>query len=226
MDNETGSFHDDEGIEVRPLEAYQPIQESECRHEVDSMLIRDMPLREIIESINEKFKTGYTIRDIEEYRRKHYWVGKDTATRLVDVAKNINGAMGVQVALDRLEHHLSFKKTCDELDALDNRIAQLRELAALHPDDPSYDKRIKDYMSQAESTKSRVFRHQYDNVRKAILLTLGKKLCLTAVSIMVPFIPRDKRDEAIRRFQAAIEPLLEEKMEYSAPSNAEDGEVA
>jgi hypothetical protein len=84
----------------------------------------------------------------------------------------------------------------------------MRDLAKKYPFDDTYDKRLIGYLAQAESIRTRVFRYQYEQMRKAVLLNIGKKLCMAAINIFLPYVHSEKRKEAVAKFEDVIKPLL------------------
>lgn len=157
---------------------------------------------------------------IEDYHIHAFKRGDSTVHQIIRMTQNIDsGELPANNSNDKLSTYFSFAKTTEDLDMIYDRIRELRVAARANPEQSSYDRRIKDYLAQAESIRNRVFRHQYENIRRAVLMTVGKKICLAAVSILIPYVNREKKQEALRRFQAAIEPLLDPKIIPSPPSD-------
>ena len=196
------------------------IETSDARPLVDDLMMRGNGDSVIALQVKQKFGLGFSSEAVREYRREHFEAGKSAIHQIIKVTKDIaNNDLPPDNDRDVLAVYFSFKKTTEDLDLVYDRIRKLKTHAEAEPEKPSYDKRIKDYLAQAEAIRTRVFRHQYENIRKALLLTIGKKLCLAAVSILMPYINPDKKDEALRRFQSAIEPLLDAK---AVPDMPED----
>lgn len=125
---------------------------------------------------------------------------------------------------EMLASHFTFNSTKADLDFIYSRINTLKILAEANPEDDQYDKRIQDYMNRAEKIRERVFKFQYEQIRRAILVSVGKKICMAAVSIFLPYVNKDKRAEAVERFESAVTPMLGKRDMPSEPF-AEDAEI-
>jgi hypothetical protein len=188
------------------------IAASEARPYIEELILAAAPSSEISLRVAEKFDVLFSPQVIEQYRQKALKDGNSPMQQIVKVTQDLaNNDLPPLDELSKLSANFSFKKTNDDLELLYDRIRKLRKCADEEPEEASYDRRIKEYLAQAEAIRTRVFRHQYEQIRHAILLTVGKKLCTAAISILMPYIHKDHRQEAMRRFQAAIEPLLDMK---------------
>lgn len=198
----------------------EAIAASPARPFIDELILKNTPSSVISSRVAEKYDVLFDPAGIEKYRQKAISSENSPLQQIVKVTQDLsNNELPALDQLSRLSANFSFQKTNEELDMLSDRIRKLLVLADQNPEDPTYDRRIKEYLSQAESIRTRVFRHQYEQIRHAILLTVGKKLCTAAISILMPYIPRDNKKEAMRRFQAAIEPLLDMKSVPDMPAD-------
>lgn len=196
----------------------EKITSSDARPLIDSMLLERATPVQIVRAVADKHGEVFEVSDIERYRDEVAARGDSPLTQIVKLTQDISNAEPPAMdEFSRLSLNFSFKKTNDDLELLYDRIRKLRVCADREPEDPTYDRRIKEYMAQAEAIRTRVFRHQYEQIRHAILLTTGKKLCTAAISILMPYIHKDYKAEAMRRFQAAIEPLLDMKSMPAMP---------
>jgi hypothetical protein len=192
---------------------------SDVRPTVDSLLLKGTSAEMIARQVKERHDVDITVSSISKYRQEYWKKGNSPIHDIIEVSADLSKDFPAENDRDRLFQHFTFKSTNDDLDLIYDRIRQLRVLANQEPDKSSYDKRIKDYLSQAEAIRTRVFRHDYDRIRKAVLISVGKKLCMAAISILMPYIRDDKRKEALNRFQSAIEPLLDMKAVPDIPSD-------
>ena len=188
----------------------EQIAVSEARPLIDQLLLEQLAYPEIVKKVAEKKEIIFTAEDIERYHKESYKSGDSPLRQVIQVTQDLSN--GEPPALDefsKLSMHFSFKKTNEDLDLIYERIRDLRAGARVNLDDPTYDRRIKEYLSQAEAIRTRVYRHQYEQIRHAVLLTVGKKICMAAISILMPYIHKDYRAEAMRKFQSAVEPMLD-----------------
>jgi hypothetical protein len=194
------------------MDAVERVAASPVRPMIDQMIMEGKGYPLISQVVGMESNENFAPEVIERYHKECFEKGNSTIHEIIRVTQNIDKTnLPANTSDDKLSAYFSFAKTIDDLDLIYDRIRTLIKLAKDNPEDDTYDKRIKNYISQAEAIRTRVFRHQYENIRRAVLLTTGKKLCLAAVSILIPYIHREKKEEAMRRFQAAIEPLLDPK---------------
>jgi hypothetical protein len=189
------------------------------------MLLEQATSEAIAKAAAAKHGTDFDTASIERYRKEAFGKNDSPLQQVVKITKDLTSSEPPPLdEFGKLSFNFSFKKTNDDLELIYDRIRYLRGFAEDNPEDSSYDRRIKEYMSQAEAIRTRVFRQQYEQIRHAILLTVGKKLCMAAISILMPYIHKDFRDEAMRRFQAAVEPLLDLKAVPDIPKDMADSE--
>jgi len=193
---------------------------SEARPLVDQMLLAQSPLNEIIRKVAEQYKLIFEVEDIERYRKESFIQDDSPMRQIARVTQDISNVEPPPTdEFSKLSLNFSFQKTNEDLELLYGRIRKLAPLAEKYPEDPTYDRRIKEYLSQAEAIRTRVYKHQYEQIRQAVLLTIGKKICTAAISILMPYIHKDFRMEAMRRFQASVEPLLDLKSMPEMPAD-------
>ena len=197
----------------------EKIAASPARPLIDGLIMEDTPSSLISTQVAEKHGVLFEPAEIEQYRQKALTDKNGPFQQIVKVTKDLSSAeLPASDELSRLSVNFSFQKTNEELEWLNERIKKLLKLADEEPEEPSYDRRIKEYLAQAEAIRTRVFRHQYEQIRQAIMMTVGKKICVAATSILMPYIHKDHKQEAMRRFQAAIEPLLDLKSPAPMPA--------
>jgi hypothetical protein len=188
----------------------ETILKSEARPLIDQMLLEQAKPALIARAVAEKMGIIFQPDDIARYQSEQFDAGESPLQQIAKVARDIaNGEPPPTDEFAKLSLNFSFKKTNEDLELLYDRIRKLRKRADEEPEDPTYDRRIKEYIAQAEAIRTRVYKHQYEQIRHAILLTVGKKLCTAAISILMPYIHKEYRSEAMRRFQSAVEPLLD-----------------
>ena len=196
---------------------------SEARPFIDQLLLINEPSGSVSRKVAEKYGVLFEPSAIEQYRQELSKSGDNPLQQIVKVTQDIsNNEMPPTDEFSKLSLNFSFQKTNEDLDLIYARVRSLRAHAEANPDDPTFDRRIKDYLSQAEAIRTRVFRHQYEQIRHAILLTVGKKLCTAAISILIPYIHKEHKAEAMRRFQSAVESLLDIKSVPDMPADIAD----
>jgi hypothetical protein len=199
---------------------------SKSRVLVEEMLIASKPMTEIIKVIAETTGEAFDLDDVKAYDRDYLQQGKGLVNEVLNVSRNM-AKTEIPPANDaeQLAAYFSFKNTTTDLDMIYARIRELRNEALKHPDDDSIDARIVKYLDQAEKIRSRVIKNQFDSLRKTILLTIGKKIASSAVAVFLPYIFKsEKRDEARKKFLAAIEPLINSEMTPTPPADIQDVE--
>jgi len=205
----------------------EKIAVSDARSLIDKMLLEKRSCSDICREVADKHKLVFHPDDIESYGKEMFLRGNSTIHQVIKVVRDINAnELPGNSEFEKLSMNFSFQKTNEDLDMLYDRIRQLKKLADANPEDASYDKRIKDHLAQAEAIRTRVFRHQYEHIRKAVLLSQGKKICLAAISVLMPYIPGVHKDEALKKFQSAIEPLLDAKAVPDRPDDIIDLDAA
>ena len=201
------------------------ISASPSRPIIDQGLMEGLPYATIAQRVRESSGEIFEPSGIADYHNQAFKHGDSTVHQIIQMTQNLDsGELPANNSNDKLSAYFSFSKTAEDLDLIYDRIRELRNNARANPSESTYDRRIKDYLAQAESIRNRVFRHQYENIRRAVLMTVGKKICLAAVSILIPYVNREKKQEALRRFQAAIEPLLDPKIIPPPPADIAGGD--
>lgn len=199
------------------------VASSKSRALIEELLIARKPAAEIIKTVAEKTGEAFDIDDINEYNREYLMAGKGLVNEVINVTKDMaKHEIPPSNDAEHLSHFFSFKNTTDDLEMIYARVRELREQAKAHPDDDTFDSRVVKYLDQAEKIRARVIKNQFDNLRKTILLTIGKKIVTAAVAVFLPYIPRDHRDEARKKFLAAIEPLINTEIVPPAPADIQE----
>lgn len=198
---------------------------SKARAFIEEMLIARKPLSDIIKAVAEKSGEAFDVDDINEYNKDYLLQGKGLVNEVINMSKDIAKHECPPTSdAEVLAKYFSFKDTTDNLDMIYARVRELREEAKKHPDDDSYDSRVVKYLDQAEKIRARVIKNQFDNLRKTILLTIGKKIASAAVGVFLPYISSTNRDEARKKFLAAIEPLIDTEMVPKTPEDIQEVE--
>jgi hypothetical protein len=198
---------------------------SSARAMVEELLIARKPLQEIIQTVAEKTGEAFDIDDVSEYNKDYLMQGKGLVNQVISVTKDLSKNEIPPVSdAEHLANFFSFKNTTDDLEMIYGRVRELREAAKKHPDDDSYDARVVKYLDQAEKIRARVIKNQFDALRKTILLTIGKKIAAAAVAVFIPYVSIGKRDEARKKFLAAIEPLIDTEMVPKTPEDIQEVE--
>lgn len=199
------------------------ISTSSLRPMIDELLLRGLSAKKIARHLYESGQEEtFSEGTIADYRANFFRQGDSPLMQVVKVTQDLgDNEPPPSNDHETLAQHFTFKSTKTDLDLLYERIEKLKVLADAHPDDDQYDNRIKSYMDQAEKIRNRVFKFQYEQIRRAIMLTVGKKICMAAVSIFLPYIPAEKRTEAVQRFESMIGPLLDIRKLPDAPGNVD-----
>jgi hypothetical protein len=192
---------------------------------IEEMLIARKPIPDIMVAVAEKTGEAFDIDDITEYNKEYMMTGKGLINEVINVAKDMSKhEIPAVTDADQLARFFSFKNTNDDLTMIYDRIRELRAAAPKHPDDDSYDGRVVKYLDQAEKIRARVIKNQFDNLRKTILMTIGKKIASAAVGVFLPYVTAARRDEARKKFMAAIEPLIDSEMAPPVPEDIKEAE--
>lgn len=178
---------------------------------------------EIMVLVAQQTGEAFDLDDIKEYHKQYILKGRSLVSECIDVAKNLATAEIPPVnEADQLAKYFSFKSTNDDLELIYNRIRELKSFASLDNADDTFDARIVKYLDQAEKIRNRVVKNQFENLRKAILLNIGKKIALAAINSFMPYILSGKKDEARERFLKAIQPLIDSEMAPPVPDDIKD----
>jgi hypothetical protein len=190
-------------------EAGNKIATSDKRPVIDDMLLKGMPPKRIARYMREMYNEQFTEKTISDYRDNFFRSEKGIVHQLIQASQDLADKEQPATS-DReiLSQYFSFKQTHGDLGMIYERIRVLQELAVKYPFDDSYDERIVKLLNQAENIRTRVFRHQYENIRRSILLKVGKKIVMAAINVFLPYIQAEKRREAVERFEAIVKPLL------------------
>ena len=198
---------------------------SQARSLIEEMLITKKPLADIIVAVANKTGEAFDVDDIAEYNKQYVLQGKALINDVINMTKDLaKNEMPALTDADQLSQFFSFKSTNDDLEMIYARIRELQIAGKAKPDDDTFDSRIIKYLDQAEKIRQRVIKNQFDNLRKTILMTIGKKIATAAVSVFLPYVSNTRRDEARKKFLAAIEPLIETEMVPKTPEDIQDVE--
>lgn len=199
------------------------IAQSHMRPLIDELLMKGLSAKKIARQLYESGQEEtFSENTIADYRANFFRQGDSPLMQVVKVTQDLaDNDPPPTTDHETLAAHFTFKSTKEDLDLIYDRIRKLKVLADNNPDDDQYDLRIKGLMDQAEKIRARVFKYQYEQIRRAIMLTIGKKICMAAVSIFLPYIAPNKRDEAVRRFESMIGPLLDVRKLPDDPGQAE-----
>lgn len=204
-----------------------PIERSEIRPFIDERFLAGDNVHKVSMAVHAKYGVCLSSQILKDYRDFCLANGSSPLQQVIKVTENLaKNDMPPQDGRDAIAQHFSFNRDATELDMLYERIRKLMVLADEHPENPTYDRRAKEWMAHTEAIRMRVYKFQYEQVRRAILVTVGKKLVLAAVSILLPYIPVCFREEALKRFQNAIEPLLDARELPDTPVDISSGVVA
>lgn len=206
------------------------IASSPARALVEQKLLAGTPLEVIAQEIATETGEAFDVGAIKQYQDKYLANGKGLCNDVINTTKDLSKFELPAVSeIDTLSSYFSFKKTNEDLNLIYDRIRELNSLAKSYPDNDSFDKRISEYIKRADCIKERIVKSQYEDLRKSLLLNMGKKLVIAAIGVLMPYIPYDKRDEARKRFMSAIEPLINNEIIPPDPGDiidikkAEDG---
>lgn len=202
------------------------IAQSPLRPTIDELILKGLSSKKIAHHLFESGASDtFSEKTISDYKANIFRQKDSPLMAVAAVAQNLTdndpppGNSG-----EMLASHFTFNSTKSDLDFIYTRINALKILADANPEDDQYDKRIQDYMNRAEKIRERVFKFQYEQIRRAILVSVGKKICMAAVSIFLPYIPKEKRAEAVERFESAVTPMLG-KRDMPAEPFAENAEI-
>lgn len=160
--------------------------------------------------------------EIIAYKKKYLKEGKGLCHDIMSATRDLaKFELPAATEIDTLSSYFSFQRTNDDLELIYERVRELTELARKNPSDDNYDKRVCDYLKRAESIRERIFKGQFEDLRRSILLNIGKKIVVAAISVLMPYVGYGKRDEAKRLFMDAIEPLLNPNMAPPVPADIE-----
>lgn len=208
---------------MEKYEKYEQLETAPFRPALDLLILEGRTDVEIAKKICIDFDVLVTPETVVKYRANFYNKGDNTVLQIAKVAADIaKNELPPVTVTDKLSYYFSFQKAVEDLDMLYDRIRKLKVAADADIEEPSFDKRIQVAIAQCEAIRVRVFRHQYENIRKAAIMTVGKKIISAAISILIPYIHKDHRREAMGRFQSAIEPLLDDQIVPDMPDDIKE----
>lgn len=198
---------------------------SQARALIEEMLLARKPIPEIMQAVAAKTGEAFDIDDIKAYREEYTDKGRSLITEVLGISKNMaQHEIPPLTDADQLSQYFSFKNTNDDLEMIYDRIRELREDAKKRPEDDTLDSRVIKYLDQAEKIRQRVIKNQFDDLRKTILLTIGKKIASAAVSVFLPYVTPSRKDEARKKFLSAIEPLIDSEIVPKVPDDIQEVE--
>jgi hypothetical protein len=179
------------------------------RPAIDELILKGLSAKKIARHL---FETGasdtFSEKTISDYRANFFRTQDSPLLAVAKVAQDLVENDPPVAPGDMFASHFTFNSTKADLDMIYERIKELRKLAKENPDDEQYDKRLFAALESAGKIRDRVYKFNYEQIRRSILLTTGKKICMAAVSIFLPYVPKDKRAEAVERFESAVTPML------------------
>lgn len=195
------------------METEDKVAQSPARATVEELILSGKTNEEIVSDVAGRMGVVLAVSDIETYRERYLKTGKGLCHEVIAASRDLGKSELPAVSeVDTLSGYFSFKRTNDDLDLIYDRIRELTALSRKYPDEDSYDKRISEYLKRAESIRERIFKGQFEELRKSILLNMGKKLVVAAITVLMPYIEYSKREEAKKLFMDAIAPILNVEM--------------
>jgi len=188
------------------------IEKSPKRIEIEKRIIELMPKKSPVEIsiiITQEFGEVFEPLDVEYYINKYISNGNAIIQKVVDAAEeSLN--LGIDNSVLEVSRKFSISEINKEFEIIYDRIKKLYELARMYPDEPSYDRRIVAYLERASILRSVVMKDYISEIKKNIMMDLGKRIILGAISTFIPYIPDTKKIEAKDKFMAFISNLLSE----------------
>jgi hypothetical protein len=188
------------------------IEKSPKRIEIEKRIIELMPQKNPIEIstiLTQEFGEVFEPFDVDYYIKKYISNGKAIIQKVVDAA-NESLSLNIDNSVLEVSRKFSISEINKEFEIIYDRIKKLYELAKIYPDEPSYDRRIVAYLERASILRSVVMKDYMTEIKKNIMLDIGKRIILGAISIFIPYIPDSKKIEAKDKFMAFISNLLSE----------------
>jgi len=188
------------------------IEKSPKRIEIEKRIIELMPQKNPIEIstiLTQEFGEVFEPFDVEYYIKKYISNGRAIIQKVVDAA-NESLNLNIDNSVLEVSRKFSISEINREFEIIYDRIKKLYELAKIYPDEPSYDRRIVAYLERASILRSVVMKDYMTEIKKNIMLDIGKRIILGAISIFIPYIPDSKKIEAKDKFMAFISNLLSE----------------
>ena len=206
-----------------PSNKGKSVAESAKRPIVDDLLLKGMPPRRIVMYMREMHGEILAEKSVIDYRDNYFRSEHGIVAQIIKASQDLSDTEPPPTSdREMLAGFFTLKKTREDLDLIYDRIRKMKDLAERYPFDDSYDARIVDYLAKAESIRSRVFRHQYEMIRKAVILNIGKKIVTAAINVFLPYITGEKRKESVQRFEDIIKPMLGLAPEKEEPSDIQD----
>jgi hypothetical protein len=185
------------------------IAESDKRPVVEDLLLKGMPTKRISRYLREMYGLNFSEKTIADFRDNFFRSENGVVNQLIQASRDlVDNDPPATSDRELLSQYFSFKQTHGDLGLIYERVRKLKEFADKMPFDESYDKRISMLLTTAEAIRTRVYKHQYEQMRKGILLNVGKKIVMAAINVFLPYIPSDKRKDAVTKFEAIIKPML------------------
>jgi hypothetical protein len=185
------------------------VAQSPARAFIEEQVLAGKTNEEIVSDAAAARGEVFSCEEVEAYREKYLKTGQGLCHEVIEASRNLGRAeLPATNDIDTLSSFFSFKRTNDDLELIYSRIRELTELSRQYPDIDSYDKRIAEYLKRAESIRERIFKGQFEDLRKSILMNAGKKLVVAAITVLMPYVQYNKREEAKKLFLDAIAPIL------------------
>ena len=202
------------------------IVENKNRALIDDLLIKGMPINRIVRYMAAMYNDLITEKTLRSYRDNYFNSDKGIVAQIIKATHELSDkALPEGSDRELVAGYFSISQTNEDIKSLYDRIKVLRAFADKYPFDESYDKRISEYTALIERVKDRVYKQQYEQIRKAIILNIGKKICLAAINIFLPYIEADKRKDVVTRFENVIKPMLDLKVDDPFGAEKERQEI-
>src|SRR3990172_821487 len=149
---------------------------SKSRALIEQKILRGLPYEVIAQEVAQEGGDALLSDDIQAYDEAYVKTGKSLIAEVVDATRDLAKAeLPSADEMDVLSGYFSFKKTNEDLKLIYDRIRELNTLAKENPAIGSYDARIAEYIKRAEGIRERIFKSQFDELRRSILVNIGKK---------------------------------------------------
>jgi hypothetical protein len=188
------------------------IEKSPKRIEIEKRIIELMHQKNPIEIstiLTQEFGEVFEPFDVEYYIKKYISSGNSIVKKVADAA-DVSFNLGIDNSILEVSRRFSISEINKEFEIIYDRVKKLYELAKIYPDDPSYDRRIVAYLERASILRSVIMKDYMTEIKKNIMLDIGKRIILGAISIFIPYIPDSKKIEAKNKFMSFISHLFSE----------------
>ncbi len=176
--------------------------------------IKDKSFEILSLEMTKKFNEIFSPEEIEEYYDEIIAQGKAIVGQIADAAKDVATVdFDFDADLTNVIARFSYDVISKEFEIIYDRIKTLYNLSKQDPDNPSYDKRIVSYLERANQLRSFVLKDAFNELKRTLILDIGKRIIISAISTFIPYIPEDKKDEAKNKFMKSIENLINQQFQ-------------